>query len=248
MNQPLSMSKFASKADFDKALLERIVQCKSIPEIEGVLAEYRGSAPSEMERTEAPCRHEWYQGACAHCLMDAAEFRALKNAAPQRAERLAIPVREIIWALEREAANTDDSPQWRAATILRRMTQWQARTLICNVSDGDQVLETVAAPKNAAPALPAVESGGQSADLRPNSTVLGAAPIAATPNSNDGWIVWKGGECPVPDASVVEYRCGSRRLVEKLRACELEWNHVGDETDITSYRVVADSPSERSSG
>jgi hypothetical protein len=57
-------------------------------------------------------------------------------------KRVAVPVREILWALEREAANTDDSPQWRAASELRQMTQWQTRTLICDV--GPQTLVTEA--------------------------------------------------------------------------------------------------------
>ena len=53
----------------------------------------------------------------------------------------AVPVREIIWALEREAADTAGNPQWEAASALRRMTDWQMRTLICHL--GEQRTETV---------------------------------------------------------------------------------------------------------
>lgn len=42
-----------------------------------------------------------------------------------------IPVTEIVRALEREAANTDTDPRWRAAKELRLMTGWRTRTLMC---------------------------------------------------------------------------------------------------------------------
>ena len=45
--------------------------------------------------------------------------------------RVPVPVREIIHALEREAGNTDTDPRWLAATKLRDMQNWEARTLIC---------------------------------------------------------------------------------------------------------------------
>lgn len=51
----------------------------------------------------------------------------------EESSRVAVPVREIIWALEREADDTSHNPQWDAASALRRMTQWQTRTLICSV-------------------------------------------------------------------------------------------------------------------
>ena len=44
-----------------------------------------------------------------------------------------IPVTEIVDALEREAANTDTDPRWLAATELRRISGWEARTLMCRV-------------------------------------------------------------------------------------------------------------------
>jgi hypothetical protein len=46
---------------------------------------------------------------------------------------LPVSVTEIIRALEREAGNTDTHPRWLAASWLRRMTDWDRRTLMCHV-------------------------------------------------------------------------------------------------------------------
>jgi hypothetical protein len=46
-----------------------------------------------------------------------------------------IPVTDIIHALERESANTDTDPRWRAAALLRHMDGWECRTLMCRVDD-----------------------------------------------------------------------------------------------------------------
>lgn len=46
---------------------------------------------------------------------------------------LPVPVKQIIWALEREARNTDTDCRWVAACELRRMPDWEARTLMCEV-------------------------------------------------------------------------------------------------------------------
>jgi len=58
-------------------------------------------------------------------------------------ERQPIPVVEIIWALEREAGNTDTSPQWQAASALRRMTDWESRTLMCHIDKRGSQQETI---------------------------------------------------------------------------------------------------------
>jgi hypothetical protein len=58
---------------------------------------------------------------------------------------------------------------------------------------------------------------------------------------NDGWIEWKGGECPVPkDATVqVEYRGYSNSSIQSNHSAGiLEWNHLGIHDDIIKYRVV----------
>jgi hypothetical protein len=46
-------------------------------------------------------------------------------------EAMRIPIAEIIKALERESANTDTDPRWRAAQELRRIVGWETRTLVC---------------------------------------------------------------------------------------------------------------------
>jgi hypothetical protein len=58
---------------------------------------------------------------------------------------------------------------------------------------------------------------------------------------DDGWIEWKGGECPVPkDATVqVEYRGYSNSSIQSNHSAGiLEWNHLGIHDDIIKYRVV----------
>lgn len=63
----------------------------------------------------------------------------------------------------------------------------------------------------------------------------------------DGWIEWKGGECPVPAGTLVDvwYRCGE--VKEALPALEIDggdddasspyWRHDGYRNDITAYRL-----------
>lgn len=56
-----------------------------------------------------------------------------------------VPVREIVRALEREAANTDTDGRWLAAAELRRMANWEDRTLMCEIDQRPS--ETVAVIK-----------------------------------------------------------------------------------------------------
>lgn len=68
---------------------------------------------------------------------------------------------------------------------------------------------------------------------------------APTPATDDGWIQWHGGECPVPPSTVVQYR---RRDGEgwKRRAEVLRWEHRFNSGDIIAYRVIwkAEAPTE----
>lgn len=64
----------------------------------------------------------------------------------------------------------------------------------------------------------------------------------------DDWIEWKGGECPVPDGTLVDvrYRDGQEQfglpaneLYDTPRyAASAFWNHDGLKNDIIAYRVV----------
>ena len=69
--------------------------------------------------------------------------------------------------------------------------------------------------------------------------VADALETITTPD--DGWIEWKGGDCPVPkDATVqVEYRGYSNSSIQSNHSAGiLEWNHLGIHDDIIKYRVV----------
>lgn len=52
--------------------------------------------------------------------------------------RLPVAIIEIVHALEREAANTDTDPKWRAASALRQMEDWDRRTLMCAIETEPQ--------------------------------------------------------------------------------------------------------------
>jgi hypothetical protein len=53
---------------------------------------------------------------------------------------LGVRVTDIIKALEREAANTDTDPRWRAASALREWTDGDRRTLMCMIEIDPQVI------------------------------------------------------------------------------------------------------------
>lgn len=62
--------------------------------------------------------------------------------------------------------------------------------------------------------------------------------------ANDGWIVWRGGECPCPGERV-EYAMRYGLWCKPEEADELEWRHRGDNQkygtglgDIIAYRIV----------
>lgn len=66
---------------------------------------------------------------------------------------------------------------------------------------------------------------------------------AAPKADAEGWIEWKGGECPAPVGAKCEllFR-GGRKVRPSLEAQELCWHHVGvpgfDDGDIVAYRVL----------
>lgn len=63
------------------------------------------------------------------------------------------------------------------------------------------------------------------------------AALAAPQPSDDGWIPWEGGECPVWSEVVVtaRFRFGGQ-ITSPAKA--LRWFHAYDEGDIIAYRVV----------
>ena len=54
---------------------------------------------------------------------------------------------------------------------------------------------------------------------------------------DDGWIEWKGGECPVDSDVMVEYVCRDG-TTDKYHSQNLRWTWVGNGGDIIKYRVV----------
>lgn len=61
---------------------------------------------------------------------------------------------------------------------------------------------------------------------------------SAEVSANDGWIKWRGGECPVnPDTLIaVEFRNGS--IGTMFRANRLRWQHHGAGGDIIAYKLL----------
>ena len=55
--------------------------------------------------------------------------------------------------------------------------------------------------------------------------------------SEDGWIPWAGGKCPVGDDVIAQVK-GSDGWVDTDRAHLYDWHHTGSPFDIIAYRVV----------
>ena len=56
----------------------------------------------------------------------------------------------------------------------------------------------------------------------------------------DGWIEWDGGECPVPEDTVVDVRLRNGKELLLQAALWCDWDHDDAATDIIAYRVVRD--------
>lgn len=58
----------------------------------------------------------------------------------------------------------------------------------------------------------------------------------------DGWIEWRGGECPLPDDCKTEYKMKeeSGSATSRNGAQFLRWESVGDRADIIAYRPILD--------
>ncbi len=61
--------------------------------------------------------------------------------------------------------------------------------------------------------------------------------------TEDGWIPWKGGECPLPSNSPVEVRYRNGHLPAKTPglAVTLRWGHYGIGHDIVAYKPALSS-------
>lgn len=63
-------------------------------------------------------------------------------------------------------------------------------------------------------------------------------------DSCDGWIEWKGGECPIGESVVVETRTRNGFITQPWEASQLRWEPAGrnkmlnPDYDIIAYRIV----------
>lgn len=65
-----------------------------------------------------------------------------------------------------------------------------------------------------------------------------AKPVA------DGWIEWRGGECPVPAGVQLDVRLRFGNAFSAIRrAPALRWTHEGNPGDIVAYRLIRGEPS-----
>ena len=65
--------------------------------------------------------------------------------------------------------------------------------------------------------------------------------------ASDGWIEWKGGECPVDSEAIVEvkYRKPNPYQYNNDRAGDFAWSHDGFDGDIIAYRLQQPTKSEQ---
>ena len=65
-----------------------------------------------------------------------------------------------------------------------------------------------------------------------------AADEAPTFDIGIGWLLWEGGNCPVPPSTTVDYIDRGRvNAFWTARAGDLVWGHGGGSGYITSYRL-----------
>lgn len=68
--------------------------------------------------------------------------------------------------------------------------------------------------------------------------IAGYARLVEDELTNDGWLEWKGGDCPVADDVWVhiKHRNGDIRTV--IASSAYHWYHGGDGSDIIAYKVA----------
>lgn len=56
--------------------------------------------------------------------------------------------------------------------------------------------------------------------------------------TNNKWIEWRGGECPVPGDTLVDVCFCSGNVSRSTRAAIHHWDQIGSLVDVVAYRVV----------
>lgn len=63
-------------------------------------------------------------------------------------------------------------------------------------------------------------------------------PEASAPD-DDGWIEWHGGECPVPDGTLVYVMFRGSGATKTHYPCgSIDWKHTATAYDIVAYRIA----------
>lgn len=52
------------------------------------------------------------------------------------------------------------------------------------------------------------------------------------------WIEWSGGECPVPDDTIIDVQFRNEVKCKGFSASRWAWEHIDEPSDIVAYRVV----------
>lgn len=68
--------------------------------------------------------------------------------------------------------------------------------------------------------------------------MMDTAPEISSQLTADGWINWRGGECPVPAGTLVNVRLRDGLAIWKFDAARLAWNNADSPSDIVAYRVA----------
>lgn len=53
------------------------------------------------------------------------------------------------------------------------------------------------------------------------------------------WTLWDGGECPVPNAKLVDVKSENGEILPSIAAESIDWSSEGDNDDIVAYRKAA---------
>lgn len=68
--------------------------------------------------------------------------------------------------------------------------------------------------------------------------VLAEKKVDEPAKTDDGWIPWNGGNCPVDMTAKVKVRLRSGTLTGPTSAYDLYWKHINNLEDIVSYCVI----------
>lgn len=72
-----------------------------------------------------------------------------------------------------------------------------------------------------------------------DTTIITRDQYEAALTASEGWIEWRGGDCPVDSDAIVEvkYRWHNQHQYSNDRAGDFDWEHTGSSCDIIAYRL-----------